>query len=365
MMPVMNLVSLLRRTTCSAALAGALSASIGSLQVQAQAGPAPLILERGSWTAFCDNSGACGMANMSTRRGSYAVPAEGELPWVCFWLGASDTFDASFSILFRDGTQGSGNAMPRELVVQPVLGRSEYQLGVPVTARLSGDGRYRVHSSNSESLAADLGQADAALLREPAGGPVFARISLDGFAVASRYAHAMRTATRPLPEITPTPFSRLGTVDPQRSRDLHRRHCGNDLQSPRRVEAFRLSADRQLWTLNCRMSGLYNLKVLALIAGPRGAPSELVLQSVVDYEGVGPDFDNLIVKPELGLIEDYRKTRGIGDCGIRRSWAFTGEAFRLVSEEFMPHCFHAGHAQWLRMHSSVRPGIAMAPRSPC
>jgi hypothetical protein len=361
----MKFVSLVRRTTCSAVLAGALSASIGSSQVQAQAGPTPLILERGSWTAFCDNSGGCGMANMSTRRGSYAVPAEGELPWVCFWLGASDTFDASFSVLFGDGTQGSGNAMPRELVIQSVLGRSEYQLGVPATARLGDDGRYHVDSANIESLAADLGMADAALLREPNGGPVFARLSLDGFAAALRYARARRTIARPLPEIVPMPFAPVSQVDPQRSRDLHRRHCGNDLQSPRRVEAFRLSADRQLWTLNCRMSGLYNLKVLALIAGPRGEPSELVLQSIVDYEGIGPDFDNLIVNPALGLIEDYRRSRGVGDCGIRRSWAWTGEAFRLASEEFMPHCFHAVRAQWLRMHTSAGPGIAMPQRPPC
>ena len=42
--------------------------------------------------------------------------------------------------------------------------------------------------------------------------------------------------------------------------------------------------------------------------------------------------------PERRMIHEYAKGRGLGDCGVRSSYAWTGEIFRLVEQEEMSEC---------------------------
>lgn len=325
--------------------------------------PAPVI-QLGSWTAFCDNSGGCGVANVSTRR---ATHAESESPWVCLWLGASDTHEASLSLLLENGL-GQRESAPRQevrmVVVQPVQGTSEKSAGAAVTATKGTGIRYWIDKEGVRELLGNLHNADAALVRETRDGPVLGRISLDGFRQAVRFATMHQSAARKTPQIAPEPFVLIDHDKAPRSLELHRQHCGGERRRDLSVSIYRLKAGQELWTTSCRQSG-YNTKSLAMMADKRGNVVPLVLKSVIDHDGVGPDLSNLAVHPERGLIEDYRKTRGAGDCGIRRRWAWTGQRFVLASEEFMPECFGASHSQWLRMHSTAQKSAAQPTRLPC
>lgn len=329
--------------------------------------PARLI-ELGSWTAFCDNSGGCGVANLSSRRGAFAANPDAASPWTCLWLGAADRPDMELSVQIDEGRghgQGPGvEPVRREILLEPARGDSEDPVGAHLVARLGDDGRYQIDARSLPALITDLQSADVMLVRESAVGPVLGRVSLDGLRQALAFAQGSRTNARPLPNFAPRPFTRLERGDTKRATALHRQHCNDELGGGPRVEMFRLSPDRQLWTMPCRPSGS-NQKVLAMTGAGNGRLSTLVLSSIVDHDGIGPDFSNLLVQPELGTIEDYHKTRGTGDCGIRRRWAWNGGRFVLVSEVFMPVCFGAGHSQWLRVHMSGPHSAAGVRRSAC
>lgn len=362
------------RQGLAGAAGGMMLAVLGTMPSAARNGPPPKLFQRGEWTAFCDNSGGCGLANAAhrpslreraVRTGSASTASSGTASsWVCLWLGSTSGVDASLSLLPEDEPAPITGTHRRELFIQPVKGLSEEPVGRAMVARHDGLERYTRGAENLPSLTEALRTADVALLRETTDGPVVARIPLDGFLATLGYAQAFRTDRRPLPVVTPKPFRHAGQGTAAETEQLRREHCSEGHHRAPPIARYALAPGRQLLVMHCRLSG-YNGLALALTAGRDRKARPLILTSVVDHEGVGPDFSNLLVQPELGLIEEYHKTRGAGDCGKRRRWAWNGRRFELHSEEIMPACFGAGHFQWLRMHASAPPTPNGQQRPPC
>lgn len=320
--------------------------------------------ESGGWTAFCDNSGGCGVANVSTRREAFAARSDAEAPWACLWLGAADMREARLSIKIDPGTGNDAAARRPSIILQAAGGAAETDVGSPAVARLDRDGRYIIGPDRLPGLVAAWRQADVVLVREADAGPVLGRMPLDGLRSSLNYAQGGQTAARTLPRISPRPFGGGKPGDPRRTAALQRVHCADEPAAGKRVETFRLGRSLHLWTVDCRRYG-YNALSLAMTGTHAGKLSPLVLKSIVDHDGVGPDLSNLAVHAGSGIIEDYHKTRGAGDCGKRRRWAWNGGRFVLISEEVMPRCFGANHSQWLRLHASHLVDDPQPARPPC
>ncbi len=334
-------------------------AILAPVPTSAQGGPPARLMTIGPWIAFCDNTGGCGVSNIAAHPGSGA--ARDDIPGVCLWTGAPEADEASLSLWFG-GTAGRDG---ESLVVEPVRGRSAAPVGGAVVARPDGADRYVIRGQALDPLVQDLRAADTVLIREREGGPVLARVMVAQLDRALRVAQSFGTPYRPVPTVTVHPIERIPQGDWNVATPLLHEHCGDDQSRGVLSDRFRLDADRQLWSISCRRAGFYNLVWLVMIVGQDGVPTPLDLPSVVDHEGVGPDISNLAIHPDQGVIEDFRKWGGAGDCGIRRRWGWTGTHFALLTEDYMPRCFGAPSSQWLRMHRVNEAGAHGTARPPC
>lgn len=117
------------------------------------------------------------------------------------------------------------------------------------------------------------------------------------------------------------------------------------------VMAARLSADTELWGVPCG-SGAYNAMYDFYLTGPNGAnprkadfpswePREITEGDIVGDGLVNPVFD-----ARTNTISHFPKARGIGDCGMIQTWAWTGEAFVPTREAFMGNCWGVFSDLW-------------------
>lgn len=318
-------------------------------------GPSEPLLQLGSWTAFCDQDGGCGLANASMRREARASDPDGAQAWVCVWLGPTGDDDAVLSIQLQ--TPGHDAAGPEAIVIEGDAG----PLG---TARRADDGRHEINGAAVAHIARQLSQGQLLLLREPQGGPVHERLSLAGFRQGLAYALGGRTAPGPRVEIVPQPFQPVARSVPAGLLELHRQWCSGWPWEADSAQAYRLHDGRFLWTALCAR-GAYNPLTLVASETQAGAVQPQQLASIVDPDTVGPGFTNLVVDPPRGRIEDLFKRRGGNDCGTRRAWVWHGGQFVLASEHSMPNCFGADHGQWLRMSATPVRGEPRPGRRPC
>ncbi|MDP2800714.1 MAG: DUF1176 domain-containing protein [Phreatobacter sp.] len=340
-----------------AALAlGLAMASVVSFPALAQSsGHPPPLMSFGSWTAFCDNTGGCGLANVSMRREPGASDPDQTQAWVCAWLGAEGDADARLSIILEP--PGRTPAAPPAIILE--VGPS--LLG---TARTGDDDRHEITGADVPHVARRLGAESRLDLREPDGGPVLGRVSLAGFRRALGYAELRRAVAPPVHEIVPRSFQPVERRAPASLAALHSTWCSGAPWEPASARSYRLFDGSYLWTAGCRRSAYNPLTLVAIEAGD-GSTRELQLPSVVDDDMVGPGFTNLALDPARGRLEDLFKTRGANDCGTRRAWVWDGVRFSLVSEHTMPNCFGAGHGQWLRVSVTPVRGEPPSSRRPC
>ena len=309
----------------------------------------------GSWTAFCDEDGGCGLANASMRREPRASDPDGANAWVCVWLGPLGDADAVLSIQLE--TPAPAAAGPEAIVIESDAG----PLG---TAQRMEDGRHEITGAAAAEIAQQLREGRELLLREAGGGPVRERLSLRGFREGLAYALGKRAAPAPQVEIMPQPFQPVTRRVPQGLPELHRQWCSAWPWEPDSARAYRLHDGSFLWTAVCARSA-HNPVTLVAIETRAGSVRPRQLASIVDHDTVGPGFTNLVVDPSRGRIEDLFKIRGGNDCGTRRAWVWNGGRFVLASEHTMPDCFGARHGQWLRMSATPVRGEPRPGRRPC
>lgn len=110
------------------------------------------------------------------------------------------------------------------------------------------------------------------------------------------------------------------------------------------VERHRLGADEILWVVGCTR-GAYNFGTrqwITTLAGTRPRPVLLPTATAGPTEYVingGYDADTR-------MMVEFNKGRGLGDCGVARSWLWTGQRFELASEQAMEDCFGVVSDLW-------------------
>ncbi len=101
-----------------------------------------------------------------------------------------------------------------------------------------------------------------------------------------------------------------------------------------------LDAKHYLVGITC-FSGAYNqmsnmfvvTKASAASAKPQTTPAKLALHDAGDSQLVNASFD-----PKTGMLSEYNKGRGLGDCGSFTEWVWTGKQFAAVTYDDMPEC---------------------------
>ena len=292
------------------------------------------------WTVGCDNGRACHAValipeswpedalTMSVRRG----PAAADQPVLAIELGA----DSNPASLSADGR--------------------------PLPVRLVGaEGLTGIAAADSAAMIGVLRSAGSLEIRSADGKPL-GTVSLKGASAALLYMDEqqrrtgtatalVRPGTRspgnvsppPLPVVTAPPVSRarppaLGAAALQA---LRRKHgCTIDeVGGPDEAESAALTANETLLLLACG-SGAYNVSHVPFIVR-RGGRVEI---APFDHrpgwwsEEGKPMLVNAAWDKDRGLLTDFAKGRGLGDCGTISEYAWDGRAFRLVEQSEMGEC---------------------------
>jgi hypothetical protein len=71
----------------------------------------------------------------------------------------------------------------------------------------------------------------------------------------------------------------------------------------------------------------------ATSAKPRATRAKLAFHDGGDSQLVNVAFD-----PKTGVLSEYNKWRGLGDCGSSTNWVWTGKQFAAVTHDTMPEC---------------------------
>lgn len=146
-------------------------------------------------------------------------------------------------------------------------------------------------------------------------------------------AAAPRTNERPL-AIPPT---RLAEV---------RRSLGclaSEMGGEDNADTAALGNGRTLVLMSCG-AGAYNYNSVPLIAWREGQEIRIeeARLDVPKSEGVDEKLRYYLTNsewdPDRRMIHEYAKGRGLGDCGVRSSYVWTGDIFRLAEQEEMSEC---------------------------
>ncbi len=116
--------------------------------------------------------------------------------------------------------------------------------------------------------------------------------------------------------------------------------------------AFALDARHALVLLTCD-SGAYQASSLVFRAARDGSDvTRLTLPAPAlsdDSVNPGDDFGLLVsadFAPATGVLSQYAKGRGIGDCGSQATWQFDGQAFQLSHYAEMQRCGGLASDDW-------------------
>ena len=154
-------------------------------------------------------------------------------------------------------------------------------------------------------------------------------------------------APPPLPILTAAPRTSeqpLAIPAPRLAQERRRTGCTLDeMGGPDDATTAALGNGRTLILLSCG-AGAYNYNSVPLIAWRDGRTIRIedARLDVPPQEGVDETrryyLTNAEWDPESRTIHEYAKGRGLGDCGTRASYVWTGEMFRLAEQEEMSEC---------------------------
>ena len=311
------------------------------------------------WVVTCDNGLRCQAVSLvpeETRSAEASETQEEDFPWERYAIlrlerGPEADAPLDIAVLDFEGT-------PARLV----------QYGRP----LDGVGFTRIADGEWRVQAADLPELIQRLYSEKmvvqdANGRTIAELAVRGAHGALLYMEErqrrlhtgtsyMRPGNRPASVIPPAPALPVVTVAPRTDeRPLAvpaariaavRRSNGclaSEIGGPEEQRAFALGSGRTLILLSCG-AGAYNYNSVPLIARRDGRDIRIdeARLDVPPQEGVDETQRYYLTNAEWDadrrMIHEYAKGRGLGDCGVRASYAWTGETFRLVEQEEMSEC---------------------------
>ncbi|MFN3724943.1 MAG: DUF1176 domain-containing protein [Allosphingosinicella sp.] len=227
------------------------------------------------------------------------------------------------------------------------------------------DGEWRVQAADLPGFIQSL--YSERMIVQDASGRTIAELAVHGSHGALLYMEErqgrlhtgtsyIRPGNRPASVVPPAPALPIVTVAPRTNdRPLAvpaariaavRRSNGclaSEIGGPEEEQAFALGNGRTLILLSCG-AGAYNYNSVPLIAWRDGRDIRIeeARLDVEPQEGVDETpryyLTNAEWDPERRMIHEYAKGRGLGDCGVRSSYAWTGEIFRLAEQEEMSEC---------------------------
>ena len=357
--------------------------TLSGFAAQAAAPAVPAYREFKDWIAACDNVRRCE---------ARLAPAAG------------DTLPMRLLVAREAGPAG---AVDLELAGEKPLTPDAVKLGgVALTGAdrpawpgsawtTDGEGSYRLQGEPALKLVRRLEQSRQLAVQQP-DGPL--QLSLDGLAAALLFIDdvqgrvgtvtalhqpgtgpASQVPTAPALPVVQAAAAPPPLADAQafaatvraRNAALVARKC-DALRSPADGAvsdgAMPLTGADALVLLQC-WSGAYQSAALVLRV-PRSAPQQARAVLLPDVPGglpAGKDDDPGVVTeafydPATATLSSFAKGRGIGDCGIARSWVFDGTAFQPASRDEQRRC--AGSpGDWPALYRTrtVPIGAATAP----
>lgn len=116
------------------------------------------------------------------------------------------------------------------------------------------------------------------------------------------------------------------------------------------IASARLDAGTALWAVPCG-AGAYNLTqnwYLTDADGRNPRPVALAGTAGPGADPVRPDnaLINGVYDPKTRTLSAFGKGRGLGDCGVLQTWAWTGERFALTRESVMGDCAGVPSELW-------------------
>ena len=109
-------------------------------------------------------------------------------------------------------------------------------------------------------------------------------------------------------------------------------------------QVARLAAGKIFWGVVCSR-GAYNVVYSLFLTDESGGAVEALRVPYPDGEGV-VELMNIDFDPETQTLTNYDMGRGLGDCGALNSWVWTGTAFALTHQTFMPDCQGVTSEYW-------------------
>lgn len=321
------------------------------------------------WYATCDNGNDC-FAYTGTDAGGWLIVRQTAgpeaRPEIVAGAGAFSSEQEGQTVsLVIDGT--------RQALV--TVSDDPYSHAVPAT----DIGTTLAQLASARTLAVRTGDAEAVL---PTAGASAALLWIDEkqgrldtpLALIRRGERPASSVPRPpaLPEVVPLPAIEQGPFSGASNPGAQGGEAG--LSLPAAIEALpdvkqcradtafspylqkavlaaRLSPDTELWGVPCD-SGAYNAMYDFYISGrdgttPRKAafpgwePRERTEGDIAGDGLINPVFD-----ARTNTLRHFFRGRGIGDCGLIQSWAWTGEAFVLTEETSMGNCWGMPSSHW-------------------
>ena len=335
------------------------------LAVQAIAEPMPAEIHNfGDWTVACDNGLRCQAASLAPEQvpalagAEPAANAQEISSWDLFGVMTMERAPAAEAPLVI--TIGDFEGQPAKLL--------QYGEALDVRFEPAGEGKWRVVPANMREFT-DRFFAEPMVLQDVAGRTL-AWFATPGGRGALLYMEErqgrLRTPsshTRPgrrpltvipaapaLPAIRAAPYTTDGPLTiPAQRLAAARREFGCSLEevgaSGTEEQMAALGGGRTLLLMGCG-AGAYNVSSLVLIASResntiRIAPARFdVTRDPIDGEPDPKGFfvTNAEFDAATMSIREWAKGRGLGDCGTAASYAWDGQAFRLVEQKEMSEC---------------------------
>lgn len=328
----------------------------------------PEVREFGEWRAACDNGGRC-FAYTGSDTGAWLIirrdAGPGGRPEILAGFGpAFDETSPDDIALLIDGRE-------QRLESSGEAGAARVPAADTLSALVSiAASRGMSLSLMDEGPALPTSGATAALvwIDEQQGrlGSTTALIRRGDRAPSTVPAAPARPAVRPARPVDQGPLARA--ADPMNGEEAMairlpealealatvkacRADTADNAYLQKAVLAARLGDDVQLWGVPC-FSGAYNAGYDLYLTDGQGRSPRLAV--FPDSQGRPPESDEFggdgLVNPaydaRTNTISHFPRARGIGDCGTRQTWAWTGGAFALVEEKTMGDCWGISSDLW-------------------
>jgi hypothetical protein len=337
--------------------------ALGAAVLAALATTAPALAQNGDatfkdWWVACDNVRVCTALGLAPDEGYgvvLRVSREAE-------AGAAPSLDIGIDAETSKGVTG-----PLALAIDgKVLARTGPPKGADDDVRL-----WDVVDAQAPVLLAAMAKGDKIELK--AGARTIGVVSLSGASAALRWMDdrqkrvggvtaliakgpapaAAAPAPPPLPLIrAAAPVSQDGLTDtPPPAVRARTKAMDCEANPPEEPVSSRLAPGVVLWVMPCWV-GAYQISSVLILADEKGGNVRL---ADVGGQGAGGggDLDTRAMVTSASYDTDarklsgYAKGRGIGDCGIGQTWAWTGKAFTLVEQTDLSVCRGLADEFWV------------------